>query len=570
MPTQAIQAQPSQSEGASRAQPNYITQYNDAIKDGRAIVSQRVAKEYAKLVDEIDRPTGPYIFDPKKATRPIEFIERFCRHSKGEWAGHPFKLELFQKAYISALFGFINRDTGLRKYRESLFMVARKNGKSSMLAGIALYMMLADGEGGAEVYSVASKRDQAAIVFNETLNMVRQSPDLSQNIRKRKTDLYFDTTMSKFQPLGKNSNTLDGLNSHLVIIDELHSIRDRNLYEVMKQSQAARRQPLLIMITTAGTVRECIFDDMYDYACNVVDGNITDDTFLPIIYELDKKAEWQDPTAWPKANPGLGTIKKVDDLKAKVKRAKANPVDLSGVLVKDFNIRENASCAWLRFEDIVNESTFDIERFKGCYAIGGADLSITTDLTCATLLFMDGAGMMYVRQMFWLPAAAFSDRVQKDKIPYDKWRERGLVRLCEGNTINYSDVTAWFVEMNKEYGIRPVWIYYDRYSARYWVDEMKGYGFNMVQCIQGAKTLSLPMQRMGADLQAKKINYDNNPITRWCLSNTGVTTDRNGNILPIKSQQPKMKIDGTASMLDAYVGLNDHYNEFRDLCVDVV
>lgn len=541
---------------------NYIIEYWKGIKAGKYIVSKRVYKEYEKLVNDINNP-GQYIFDESKANKPIKFIETFCKHSKGEWAGKPVILELFQRAYISALFGFIDKKTGLRRYKESMFYVSRKNGKTTMLSGIAAYMMIADGEGGAEVFSIATKKDQARLLFDETHNMIKQSPHLSKHIKKRKSDLYFPLTMSRLQPLGKNSDTLDGLNAHCVIMDELHSIKDRNLYEVMKQSMSARREPLMIMITTAGTVRECIFDDMYEYACNVVDGTFNDDTFLPILYELDKKEEWTNPQMWGKANPGLGAIKKVDDLEIKVERAKNNPKDLSGILTKDFNIRDTISSAWLTFDDLNNTETFDIKDFKNCYAIGGADLSITTDLTCATLLLMDKDNhKRFIHQMYWLPRDNFEQRVQLDKIPYDKWLQRGLLRLCNGNSINYSDVTAWFNEMLNDYGITPLWIYYDSYSAKYWVEEMEQHGFKMQRCIQGAKTLSLPMQMMGADLQAKKINYNNNPILKWCLTNTGVETDRNGNIVPIKNQAAKQRIDGTASMLDSYTGLFEHYEEF--------
>ncbi|NEZ80470.1 terminase large subunit [Clostridium botulinum] len=544
---------------------NYIVEYWEGIKTGKYIVSKRVYRQYERLVNDMgEKPHNyKYIFDESKANKPIEFIERFCKHSKGEWAGKPVILELFQKAYISALFGFIDKETGLRRYKESMFYVARKNGKTTMLSGIAAYMMIADGEGGAEVFSIATKKDQARLLFDETHNMIKQSPDLSKHIKKRKSDLYFPLTMSRLQPLGKNSDTLDGLNAHCVIMDELHSIKDRNLYEVMKQSMSARREPLMIMITTAGTVRECIFDDMYEYACNVVDGTFHDDTFLPILYELDKKEEWTEPKAWPKANPGLGIIKKIDDLEVKVERTKNNPKDLSGVLTKDFNIRDTISSAWLTFDDLNNDETFDIKDFKNCYAIGGADLSITTDLTCATLLLMDkDTHKRYIHQMYWLPRDSFEKRVQLDKIPYDKWLQCGLLRLCNGNSINYSDVTAWFNEMLNDYGITPLWIYYDSYSAKYWVEEMEQHGFKMVRCIQGARTLSLPMQMMGADLQARKINYNNNPILKWCLTNTGVETDRNGNIVPIKNQAAKQRIDGMASMLDAYTGLFEHYEEF--------
>lgn len=543
---------------------NYIIEYWNAIKNKDVVVSKRVYRQYKKLVHEINNPNR-YIFDETKANKPIAFIERFCKHSKGEWAGKPITLELFQKAYISALFGFIDKDTGLRRYRESMFYVSRKNGKSVMLAAIALYMFIADGEGGAEIYSIASKRDQARILFDEAHNMIKQSPYLSKHIKKRKSDLYFNLTMSKFMPLAKNSNTLDGLNGSLVVIDELHSIADRNLYEVMKQSQSARQQPLLIMITTAGTIRGNIFDDMYEYACNVVDGNFQDDSFLPIMYELDEKKEWlsEDKRVWQKANPALGTIKKLDDLERKVEKAKNSPNDISGVLTKDFNIRDTVNAAWLTFDDINNEETFDLERFRGSYAIGGADLSITTDLSCATLLFVDKeTEKRYIHQMYWLPRDSFEERVQIDKIPYDKWYEQGLLRLCNGNSINYGDITAWFIEVLNDYSITPLWIYYDSYSARYWVEEMEQYGFKMVRCIQGARTLSLPMQQMGQDLKAKKINYNNSPILKWCLTNTGIETDRNGNIVPVKNQAAKMRIDGTASMLDAYVGLYEHHDEF--------
>lgn len=521
---------------------------------------------YAKLADEIRNPRAPYYFDVKKATKPIRFIETFCKHSKGEWAGKPVTLELFQKAYISALFGFIDERTGYRRYTESFFMVARKNGKSTMLAGIALYLLIADQEPGAELYTVATKKDQAALIFSEVLHMVQQSPYLREHLQKRKSDLYFPAAMALMKPLGKNSDTLDGLNAHGVIIDELHGVKDRNLYEVMKQSQSARRQPLLIMITTAGTVRECIFDDIYSYAENVLNGTYTDERFLPVVYELDKRSEYKHEKNWVKANPGLGTIKKLDDLRAKVARAQQSAADLNGVLVKDFNLRGTRSTAWLSFDDIYNPATFNITDLRGAYAIGGADLSITTDLTAATLLMYDPEAEKYlVKQMYWIPEDNVEERIQRDKIPYDLWHEQGLIRFCRGNTINYSDVTAWFLEMVHVHGITPAWIYYDSYSARYWVEEMESKGFRMVRCIQGAKTLSLPMQRMGADLQAKKIIYNDNPILKWCLTNTGVQTDRNGNIVPVKSQSAKQRIDGAASLLDAYVGLCEHYNEFINL-----
>lgn len=542
---------------------NYIAEYNAKIQSGEIAASKRVKAVYARLAADTNSSRGGYVFDEARANRPIEFIERFCKHSKGEWAGQGIRLELFQKAFIQALFGFVDAQTGLRQYRESFFFVGRKNGKSTLLAGLALYMLTSDGEGGAEVYSTATKYAQARLLFDEAHNMIKQSPDLSKHFKKRKTDLYYSPTMSKFQPLARNSDTLDGLNCSFCVMDELHGVRDRNLYEVMRQSQAARRQPLLVMITTAGTVRECIFDDMYNHAAQVADGVIKDPRFLPVLYELDDRAEWTNPKAWVKANPALCSIKKLDELTAKVERAKQNRNELSGVLCKEFNVRETVKTAWLSFDDINNEEIFTLDDFRGAYCIGGVDLSITTDLTAASLLFMKrGDDKKYITQMYFLPADRLQERVQQDKIPYDKWFERGLLRLCTGNSINYSDVTEWFAETVKAYELFPAWVYYDSYSARYFVEEMALQGFNMVRCIQGAKTLSLPMQMLGADLQAHRVIYNNNPILKWCLTNTGVQTDRNGNIVPIKNQSPRQRIDGAAALLDCYVGLYEHYNEF--------
>lgn len=545
---------------------NYIEQYYSKIQSGEITADNKIKSVYSELVKRCKDQTGRYIFDKGKAERPIQFIEKFCRHSKGEWAGRPVKLELFQKAFISALYGFIDTETGYRQYKEAFFLVGRKNGKSTLAAGLALYELLADGEPGAECYSIATKKDQAKIIFDEVLHMVQQSPHLKRHLKKRKTDLYSPTTFSKMQALGRNSDSLDGLNASFVVVDELHGIKDRNLYDVMKQSQSARRQPLLLMITTAGTVRESIYDNIYDYACKVVDGTFKDDHFLPVIYELDNAKEWQQPETWEKANPSLGRIKKLSDIQQKVERAKQNAADLPSVLCKDFNIRQNSFRAWLTFEDVNNESAFDLADFKGGYFIGGADLSQTGDLTAATALLMKpGDSNIYISQMYFLPGDLLNDRVEKEKIPYNIWHNAGLVRLCSGNRINYSDVTAWFNELVELHGINPYIIGYDAWSATYWRQEMESEGFNLQPIRQGAKTLSLPMQTLEQDLKAKKIIYNNNPILKWCLTNTAIEVDRNGNITPKKALSPKQRIDGTASLLDAYTVLQENYQDYINL-----
>lgn len=541
---------------------NYIKEYYELINNGKVTVSNRVRKIYQRLVDDIDNPKE-WIFDEVKGNKPIIFIEKFCKQSKGEWIGRPVELQMFQKAFIQALFGFVNNE-GIRRFKETFFLVARKNGKSTLLSGILLYMLVADGEGGAECYTVATKKDQARITFSESVNMVKQSPYLSKHLKKRKTDIYFPLTFGKIEALASDSNSLDGLNTHCVVMDELHAIKDRNLYEVMKQSMSARRQPLMIMITTSGTVRECIYDDMYEYACKVCDGIIQDDRFLPILYELDNREEWTDYRAWEKANPGLGTIKKYNDIVEKVERAKANPKELPGILCKDFNVRDTVSGSWLTFEEINNTETYNIDEFKGTYAVGGVDLSSTTDLTCATLLWKKD-GKFYITQMYFIPREIAEHKEKEDKVPYTIWEKQGYITYTEGVRVDYSDVTAWFIKMRDEHEIFPLWIGYDNWNAQYFTTEMQSNNFVMEIVIQGAKTMSPAMKQLAAEFRSQNINYNNNPILKWNLTNTQVKQDDNDNIRPIKGKNTKQRIDGTVSLIDAFVVYMRHYEDYNNL-----
>lgn len=544
---------------------NYVREYYDRIQSGDIITSKRVKKVYSRLIKEMDAAGNdlPYYFDEDAGERPILFIETFCKQSQGT-IGAPLELELFQKAYIQTLFGWLEKDTGYRRFRETMFLCGRKNGKSTLLSGIALYMLIADYEGAAEIYSVATKKDQAKKVLTEAVNMIKQSPELRAVVKKRRNDVYFPATSSIFEALASDSNTLDGLNSHAVIIDELHAIRDRNLYEVMKQSTSSRRQPLVVMITTAGTVRECIFDNMYELACDIADGVKKDDTFLPILYELDSRDEWTNPQMWIKANPGLGKIKQYKTLAAFVERAKNNPADLPGVLCKDFNIRENQSNVWLSFKQIKNPATFKIAEVYNTYAIGGCDLSATTDLTAATLLIRKpNDTTIYVLQHYFLPEARVEHLEEKNtnEAPYRIWAERGLMTICSGNRVNFSDVTAWYCQMRDEYKIDAVKIGYDRALAGYWVDEMKQNGFTMEPVAQGPFTWSQPMREMGAALADKIVNYNNNPMLIWCLSNTAVKKSGLNNIQPIKITD-KRRIDGAVSLLNAWVIYVKYFDDY--------
>ena len=538
---------------------NYILAYYNLIKSKKIVVSKKVKLQYNKLVYDIENP-GKYHFDLEKATRPIEFIEKFCKHSKGQWAGKPVVLELWQKAFVQAIFGFVD-EKGFRRYREALLIVARKNGKSTLLSCIALYMLIADHEGGAQVCCVASKKDQAKLVFNEAKNMVQQSQFLRKHIKPRKSDLYFSKTFSTFEPLSSDSNTLDGLNMHCGIIDELHALKDRNIYDVSKQSMSSRQQPLLCEISTAGFVRENIFDDRYEYGTNVIEGTINDERMLAIIYELDDKKEWTDKSKWQKANPGLGTIKDINTLNDYVEEAKNNPKFLPTVLTKDFNIRETAVNSWLSFTDINNTKTYNYEEHKNLYAIGGVDLSSVWDLTCATVIYRYKKEW-YCRQMYFIPEEVAEEKERQDKVPYKVWREQGYVRFCQGNKINDTDVTDWFIELREKYNILVYWTGYDPWTARLWVEQMKQNGFVMEEVRQGAKTMSNPMKQLACEIRSKNINYNNNPILKWCLTNTQTEIDKNDNIRPVKGRNQKQRIDGAVSLIDAYCVLQNHYDDY--------
>lgn len=535
---------------------NYILKYWNEIEAGKIVACEKIKKVFKKLAADTQLNTTTYHFDVKRASQPIYFIESFCKQSKGA-IGKPLKLELFQKAALQAIFGFVD-NYGLRKYTEVLWQLARKNGKSTDASGIGLYMMIGDHEGGAEVDCLATKKDQAKIVFDEAYNMVSQSPDLRRYIKKRRTDLYSNYNFGKFQPLASDSNSLDGLNPHCAIIDELHSIKDRNLYDVIKQAMTARSQPLLLEITTAGLIRETIYDTQYEYAERVINGDIIDEHFLGIIYELDSSEEWLDESKWIKANPGLGTIKKIETLRNNVEKAKNDPSFRPTVLTKDFNIKNVEAATWLTWEQLNNEELFDIEEVRNTYAIGGCDLSATTDLTCATLLIRKRDDeKIYVLQHYFLPRSRIDEleATSSKEAPYKIWEERGLITFCEGNMVQYSDVTAWFKKMRDEYQIDLWRCGYDRALAGYWVQEMEGeFGSSAMEKVaQGPFTWTAPMKELGAQLTDKRINYNNNPILKWCLSNTGVkSTGTVESIQPTKIHKNR-RIDGMVSLLNAYV-----------------
>ena len=571
---------------------DYIQEYWERIQSGEITVCKKIHDMYQQIILDKAATDNQYYYNERRAEHALRFITQFCRQSKGVDGGKQIKLLLWQKAMLCTLFGFVDAD-GNRKYRELFLVVARKCGKTTLASAIGLYLLYADAENGPEMYSVATKKDQAKLSWDEAKKMIRKSPALSKRARTLVGEIITDFNEGKFKPLASDSNTLDGLNPSGCIMDEVAAwTNGQALYDVIIDGESAREQPLNIMITTAGTVREDIFDTLYDRSMSVIEGfkntdpdAFHDEHFLPLIYELDKRDEWTDENAWIKANPSIDTVKSREALRYKVEKAKQNPMLVKNLLCKDFNIRETTAEAWLSFDVLNNEDTFVLDKEnrkliwqpKGedprelpypRYGIAGVDLSTTTDLTAAKILFkVPECDKLFFLSMYWIPEELVDKKVNEDKIPYDRWIDRGLCRTTPGNSVHYKYVKDWFVEAQEDLDIFIPWFGYDSWSAKYFVEDMQSYfGTNSgIAVHQGKKTLSDPMKRLANDFESKRIIYNNNPIDKWCLANTAYEEDKNGNIQPHKTSKSTRRIDGTAAMLDAYVIYQDKQQDYLNM-----
>ena len=551
---------------------NPILEYWEKIQKKEILVCDKLYRTYRKVVRDIQSP-GIYHYSAKRANHILEFAENYCRHSKGKFGGKRVELELWEKAHLATIFGFID-DEGNRKYRESLLIVGKKNGKSLLASVVGLYMLTADGEPGPEVYAVATKKDQSKIIWLESKKMVNKSPSLKKRVKTLVSELDTSFNDGVFKPLASDSDTLDGLNVHCVLMDEIHQWKNgKALFDIMADGVSAREQPLVYITSTAGTVREDIYDQKYEEAENVINGyddpeGYKDEHFIAFIYELDNRKEWTQEECWQKANPGLGTIKNKATLRSKVEKGKVDYRLVKNILCKEFNIRETSSEAWLTFEEADNKETFDIKELKPRYGIGGVDLSSTTDLTAAKVLFkVPDDPKIYVIQMYWIPEDLVEKRVQEDKIPYDIWIEKGYVRTCQGNKVSFKDVRSWFVEIQEQHDIYIWMVGYDAWSATYFVEDMEDYfGKGVMEAVhQGKKTESQPLKCLQADLRSNLIIYNSNPVDRWCLCNAAVDIDKNDNISLMKTSKATRRIDGTAALMDAYVVLQDHINDYMSI-----
>lgn len=568
--------------------------YMEGVLSGGVVTSAKVRRLCEVMLPRVRGGYGRWHYDPALAARCPDFIERFCCNPQGR-PGNRIVLQPFQLFWQEVAFGFVDAD-GMRQLHEVMHVRARKNGKTTEAAGVALFMLMADHEGAPQCYSAATSKDQASLLYGAMLNMVRNSPALSKRLHKgtipdRSQDgLLCPRNGGYFTPLSSQTRNLDGLNVHFAAVDEMAAITNRDTYDLVMQGTSSREQPLVVEITTNGFERDNLFDQQYDYAARWLDGDVEDDRFLPVIYELDSRDEWDSEAAWPKANPGLGTIKRVETMRSFCDKARQDPAFMPTFLTKDCNIPENRASAWLRFDEAVNRETYDWREMGFRYCVVGYDASDSVDLTAAVALMMrperdasgdvvrdeDGTPVMdphlYQMSHYWLPeealrASATSGlRKERDGVPYSQWEADGLLTLVPGNKVDHRVVFDWMNELRDVYDIWPFAMGYDPWHLTddSWISMARTFvGSDRLEMVrQGAKTLSGPMKEIRADYARHRIVDNDNPMNQWCRMNVSVVTDRNDNVLPQKGKGPNGRIDGFMAELMAYVALERHKEEY--------
>ena len=543
---------------------NYLLKYYDEIQKGNIKAGKELLTVLESLIRDLDNPR--YIFDERPGNIRIEFIETFCKHTKSPFNGEPFILELWEKAVLQTAYGFKMADTNLRRFNEVLLLIARKNGKTTFIAGIDLAEFFLS-KGGVDIVCASNTSEQANILFEEINNMREGSKALSNEKRSKKNifHIYSPKTKNKIKKLSAQSRNKDGYNIEVGCIDEVHEMTDSKVYDAIKQSQSTKEEPLIFIITTEGNTVGGFLDSKLDYVRKMIKGEIDDERVLPWLYTQDSINEiYEDKSTWQKSNPSIGTVKTysyLDDLMNKSRHDLATRVTM---LCKDFNVKQLEQGSWLTHNDLNNEATYDINELRNSYAIGGVDLSSTTDLTVALLLLIKD-GKKYVIPQFFMPSEVIKRRKEEDNVPYDIWVQRGLITVTEGNQNDFTLVTQWFLTMIRTYEIRPLWVGYDPWNSQYWTKEMEDLGFEMEKVRQGIYSLSEPMKQLEADLKNGNVIYNNNPIMKWNLSNTQAKIDINGNIQPSKLGSKYKRIDGAVALIIAYAVLNRYKIEYENM-----
>jgi len=489
------------------------------------------------------------IFDELKAARALGIFS-FCRHSKGEWQGKPVILEPWQCFIIACVFGWVWEDTGFRRFDTVYEEIARKNGKTTKLGGIGIYGLTKDNEPGAEIYSAATKRDQAKLMFNEAKAMVNQSPALKKSVQVLTNNLNVPRTLSKFEPLSSDSSTQDGLNAHFSLIDEYHAHKTSEILDVLKSSSGARRQPLNWVITTAGFDKTVPCYQMRERCVKILEGTFESDSFFGIIFTIDEDDDWKDPSCWIKANPNLDVSVYPEYLKKRAIEAEQMPSSLNNFLTKHLNIWVNAETLWMNMEawekcEFV-EQLPDPDEVEECF--GGLDLASNSDIASFALVFhmKDGSIRIWVNN--YLPEDTVKLRVQKNSVPYDVWSKQGYLTLTPGNVTDYDFIEADIKNYLERYNVKE--IAFDRWNSSQLVNNLTADGAPMIGFGQGFVSMNPAMKELERLVLSNEIVRPKNPVLDWAMSNLVAITDPAGNIKPAKNKS-KEKIDPAVALIMA-------------------
>lgn len=541
---------------------NWIFKYHEAIQKKEVIVGVWVRLCFEILTTGL--LNGEWEFNEKKANKAIKFIENFCHHSEGR--NDLLHLELWQKAIVSAIFGIMDKTTGYRQFREVFIIVARKNGKTLFAAAIAAYMTYVDGEYGAKVYFLAPKLDQADLVYDAFYQIVQSDDELDSITKKRRSDIYIKAFNTSVKKIAFNSKKSDGFNPQLVVNDEMEAWPgDQGLkqYEVMTSALGARKQPLIISIATAGYVNDGIFDELFKRATAFLKGNSREKRLLPFIYMIDDIEKWDSIEELKKSNPNLGVSVSAEYYLEQIEIARNSISKKVEFMTKFCNIKQNSAVAWLDYWDVMKcvheEKPLSLEDFKGCYCVGGIDLSRTTDLTAASIVInRDGINHIFTR--FYMPQKRYEVAINEDNTPYNIYRDRGFLFISGENQVDYKDVYNWFIELVKVYKIKPLKIGYDRYSANYLVEDLKTAGFHTDDVYQGTN-LTPVLHEFEGNLKDGLFDFGDNSMLAAHFLNVAVDINLNDSRMkPVKIEK-RMRIDGAMSVFDALTMVSKYHNE---------
>jgi phage terminase large subunit-like protein len=541
---------------------NWIFKYHEAIQKKEVIVGVWVRLCFEILTTGL--LNGEWEFNEKKANKAIKFIENFCHHSEGR--SDLLHLELWQKAIVSAIFGIMDKTTGYRQFREVFIIVARKNGKTLFAAAIAAYMTYVDGEYGAKVYFLAPKLDQADLVYDAFYQIVQSDDELDSITKKRRSDIYIKAFNTSVKKIAFNSKKSDGFNPQLVVNDEMEAWPgDQGLkqYEVMTSALGARKQPLIISIATAGYVNDGIFDELFKRATAFLKGNSREKRLLPFIYMIDNIEKWDSIEELKKSNPNLGVSVSAEYYLEQIEIARNSISKKVEFMTKFCNIKQNSAVAWLDYWDVMKcvheEKPLSLEDFKGCYCVGGIDLSRTTDLTAASIVInRDGINHIFTR--FYMPQKRYEVAINEDNTPYNIYRDRGFLFISGENQVDYKDVYNWFIELVKVYKIKPLKIGYDRYSANYLVEDLKTAGFHTDDVYQGTNLTPI-LHEFEGNLKDGLFDFGDNSMLAAHFLNVAVDINLNDSRMkPVKIEK-RMRIDGAMSVFDALTMVSKYHNE---------